>query len=75
LFHELSELKVERPEKFGGNISYSSFAQLESDFGAGKLHPMDLKGMVAENLVKIIAPIRDKLQMDDDTRDAIKNSV
>lgn len=75
LFHEMPELKVERPEKFGGNVSYSSFSQLESDFGAGKLHPMDLKNVVAENLVKIIAPIRDKLQMDDDTRDAIKNSV
>ncbi|MBM3905494.1 MAG: tyrosine--tRNA ligase [Thaumarchaeota archaeon] len=75
LFHEMPELSVERPEKFGGNVTYSNYSQMESDFGAGKLHPMDLKNVVAENLVKIIAPIRDKLQMDDDTRDAIKNSV
>jgi tyrosyl-tRNA synthetase len=75
LFHEFSEITVERPEKFGGNVTYSSYAQLESDFGAGKLHPMDLKSVVANNLVKIVAPIRDKLQMDDDTKDAIKNSV
>ena len=75
LFHEMPELKIERPEKFGGNVSYDSFAKLEADFGAGKLHPMDLKNVVAENLVKIIAPIRDKLQMDQDTKDAIKNSV
>jgi len=71
----MPELKIERPEKFGGNVSYDSFAKLEADFGAGKLHPMDLKNVVAENLVKIIAPIRDKLQMDQDTKDAIKNSV
>jgi tyrosyl-tRNA synthetase len=75
IFHEFSEITVERPEKFGGNVTYSGYAQLESDFGAGKLHPMDLKALVANNLVKIIAPIRDKLQMDDDTKDAITSSV
>ena len=75
LFHEIPELKVERPEKYGGNVTYSSYSQLESDFAAAKLHPMDLKNLVSENLVKIIAPIRDNLKMDEETRDAIKNSV
>ena len=75
LFHEFSELTVERPEKFGGNVTYTNYTQLESDFGAGKLHQMDLKNLVANNLVKIIAPIRDKLQMDENTKSAIKNSV
>lgn len=75
IFHELSEITVERPEKFGGNVTYSSFVQLESDFGSGKLHPSDLKQTVANNLVKIIAPIRDNLALDDDTKKAIKDSV
>ncbi|NDB62976.1 MAG: tyrosine--tRNA ligase [Nitrososphaeria archaeon] len=75
LFHELSELTVERPEKFGGNVTYTNYSQLESAFAESKLHPMDLKNLVAENLVKIVGPIRDKLQMDEDTKNAIKNSV
>jgi tyrosyl-tRNA synthetase len=75
IFHEMSEITVERPEKFGGNVTYSSYSEMESDFGAGKLHPSDLKQAVANNLVKIIAPIRDKLGMDNDTINAIKNSV
>lgn len=75
IFHEFSEITVERPEKFGGNITYASYAQLESDFGATKLHPSDLKQTVANHLVKIIAPIRDKIALDDELYNTIKNSI
>lgn len=75
IFHEFSEITVERPEKFGGNATYTSYAQLESDFGAAKLHPSDLKQTVANHLVKIIAPIRDKIALDNELYNTIKNSV
>ncbi len=39
IFHEFNEMKVERPEKFGGNVSYSNYNQLETDFVEKKLHP------------------------------------
>jgi tyrosyl-tRNA synthetase len=57
-FHEFEELRVERPAKFGGDVSYASYANLEKDFVEGKLHPMDLKKSVAEAVDKIIAPVR-----------------
>jgi len=57
-FHEFKELRVERPAKFGGDVSYASYANLEKDFVEGKLHPMDLKKSVAEAVDKIIAPVR-----------------
>ncbi len=75
IFHEFSEITIERPEKFGGNVTYHTYAELESDFAAKKLHPTDLKQTVADNLVKIIAPIRDKISLTADLSDAIKNSV
>jgi tyrosyl-tRNA synthetase len=75
VFHEFSEITVERPEKFGGNVTYTNHSELEADFGAGKLHPSDLKQMVANYMVKIIAPIRDKLVLDKELYDAIKNSA
>jgi tyrosyl-tRNA synthetase len=75
IFHEFSEVTIERPEKFGGNITYANYDQLEADFGAAKLHPSDLKQMVANNLVKIISPIRDKLTLDTELYSTIKNSV
>lgn len=51
-------LDVNRPEKFGGNMSYSSYPDLERDFAEGALHPMDLKNAVAESLIEILAPVR-----------------
>jgi tyrosyl-tRNA synthetase len=58
LFPHLGKIEIKRPEKFGGNKTYSVYKDLESDFVGGKLHPMDLKNAVAEGLEKIIAPIR-----------------
>ncbi len=74
IFHEFDEMNVERPEKFGGNITYTEYSQLESDFGAKKLHPSDLKRTVANYLVKIISPIRNKLELKKELFDAMKNS-
>ncbi len=53
-----SELKIKRAEKFGGDVSYGSYAELEKDFAEGKLHPMDLKNAVAEKIVEILEPVR-----------------
>ena len=74
ILHEFDEMKVERPEKFGGNVIYSDYNQLESDFAAKKLHPTDLKQTVGDYLVKVVAPIRDNLNLSDELFDAIKKS-
>ncbi len=74
IFHEFDEIKVERPEKFGGNVNYASYNQLETDFAAKKLHPMDLKQTVGNYLVKLVSPIRDNLTLDDELFDEIKKS-
>jgi len=74
ILHEFDEMKVERPEKFGGNVNYSDYNQLESDFAAKKLHPTDLKQTVGNYLVKVVAPIRDNLNLGDELFDAIKKS-
>ncbi len=51
-------LNIERPAKFGGNVSYNSFEKLQNDFAEGKLHPMDLKKAVGEALVVKLEPAR-----------------
>jgi len=56
--NENSGLEVKRPEKFGGNVIYTSYKGLERDFAEKKLHPMDLKSAVAERLVQILEPAR-----------------
>jgi tyrosyl-tRNA synthetase len=74
VFHEFNEMNVERPEKFGGNISYTNYNQLETDFAEDKLHPGDLKQTVGSYLVKIISPIREKLNLSDELSETIKKS-
>jgi len=49
---------VERPAKFGGNVEYKNYADLENDFTAKKLHPEDLKKALARELAELLAPVR-----------------
>ena len=74
IYHEFDEMKIERPEKFGGNVSYSSYSDLESDFAQKKLHPSDLKQSVADYLIKIISPVRDKIVLNEELFEAIKKN-
>jgi len=74
IFHEFNEMNVERPEKFGGNISYTDYNQLETDFAEKKLHPGDLKQTIGSYLVKIISPIREKLNLSEELQEIIKKS-
>jgi len=60
IFPKMDGIVVERPKRFGGDISYSSYDKLEADFTRGTLHPLDLKIAVAGSLEKIVAPIRDR---------------
>jgi tyrosyl-tRNA synthetase len=52
------ELKIERDQKYGGDISYSNIEELKKDFAAGNLHPMDLKKAVAKELINMLKPSR-----------------
>jgi tyrosyl-tRNA synthetase len=53
-----AELEVERPAKFGGNVAFGSYGELEGAFAAKKLHPMDLKKAVGEAIVGLLEPAR-----------------
>ncbi len=64
VFPFIKEFKIERPAKFGGNVSYKSYKELELDFGEGKLHPMDLKSGLASALTDVLAPARKYLSSD-----------
>lgn len=49
---------IQRPEKFGGNLHYSSYESVENDFAAKKLHPLDLKNGVADAINTLLEPIQ-----------------
>jgi tyrosyl-tRNA synthetase len=56
------KLEIERPEKYGGDVSYESIEELEEDFESEELHPQDLKNAVAEELVQRLEPVREKFK-------------
>ncbi len=62
VFRKLKSIKLERPEKYGGNAEFFSHAEVEDAFRDGKLHPADLKNGVGDSLDKIIAPIREHFE-------------
>jgi len=58
IFHRKSKLEIKRDKKFGGDVAYSSYEDLEGDYEKGDLHPQDLKWAVAESLTEILEPVR-----------------
>jgi tyrosyl-tRNA synthetase len=64
IFEKIEKFSVERPEKYGGNVEYSSYEELAKDYSEGKLNPPDLKPAVIKYLDQLIAPVRDHFDND-----------
>jgi len=75
IFHEFNQIIVERPAKFGGNVNYTSYQDLQKDFAEKKLHPSDLKSAASKYVIDIIRPIREKIVLTDDLYDTIKQTT
>lgn len=58
IFPKFEKMVIKRDKQHGGDLIYSSYKELESEFKNKKLHPLDLKNSLSEHLEKIIAPIR-----------------
>lgn len=58
IFEKFKNFEVERPEKYGGNVSFGSYNELETAFVKGELHPMDLKQTTAKYINQLIDPVR-----------------
>ena len=68
IFEKVNSLKIERPEKWGGNLEFNSYAELEKSFAEKKLHPMDLKQAVSESINNLLEPVRQKLEKSSSAR-------
>lgn len=51
---------IERPEQYGGDVTYESYGALEADFVAEDLHPQDLKAAATAYVDDAISPIRER---------------
>lgn len=66
VFRVEKEFLVERPRKYGGDVVYGSYEELERSYVNGELHPLDLKLAVAREINKVIDPVRRLLLSDKD---------
>jgi tyrosyl-tRNA synthetase len=52
---------IERPEEYGGDISFEDYQELETAFVEEGVHPADLKSAAGEYISDVIDPIRQRL--------------
>lgn len=72
LFREMETFTVERPAKFGDTTEFNNFEELKKVYKGGKLHPLDLKNAVAEELIKILAPVRKYFATNKEAREGLE---
>lgn len=59
IFYEGNEsLTIKRDEKWGGDLTFNSYQELENAYSKKELHPMDLKNAVADWLIEKLEPAR-----------------
>ncbi len=58
IFPLMGSMKIERPEKYGGDLEFNSYEELEEVYLKKELHPMDLKNAVADYLSEILKEVR-----------------
>jgi tyrosyl-tRNA synthetase len=62
VFPRFERVVVRRPEKYGGDLEYASYAALEADLESGELHPQDAKDALAEYLDRLVEPGRARIR-------------
>jgi tyrosyl-tRNA synthetase len=58
IFTNMDAMTVKRPAKYGGEMTFTEYSELEKTYAEGKLHPLDLKNGVAEALTQLLKPVR-----------------
>jgi tyrosyl-tRNA synthetase len=59
---ETGSFEVKRPEKFGGNTTYTKLDDLIDDYKNEKLYPLDLKNALADWIIEKLEPAREHFE-------------
>ena len=75
IFPSEGSMHIDRPEKYGGPIDYSSYDELKAAYYGGGLSPVDLKSGVGAGLYKTLQPVRDYFEQNPENYDRLKTIV
>ncbi len=64
IFEKYDKILVERPEKYGGNLEYKSYEELEKDFSDGSVKSIDIKDCAAKYINELLEPTRKHFEND-----------
>jgi tyrosyl-tRNA synthetase len=64
VFERYPIIKIQRPEKFGGNLEVDGYEALKHIYELGELHPSDLKNTCAKYINEMLEPVRKHFETD-----------
>ncbi len=62
IFPIKGKLKIERSEKYGGDVEFNDYELFEKEYVNRNIHPLDLKKSVKRELVSMFAKVRNYFQ-------------
>jgi tyrosyl-tRNA synthetase len=62
IFPVSTEVVIERSQKYGGELGFHAYSELEEAYREGKIHPQDLKDNMARLLAERLRPVREYFQ-------------
>jgi tyrosyl-tRNA synthetase len=62
IFEKFKTVKIERPDKFGGDLELGSYGEFARLYGEGKIHPADVKQTAIRCLNEMLDPVRKHFQ-------------
>jgi tyrosyl-tRNA synthetase len=72
VFPHHDKLDIERPSKYGGDITYHSFEELAQAYSKGDLHPLDLKNGVSTAVSKLLQPVAEYFKKKPENLEAMR---
>lgn len=72
IFPRLGKFDIDRPEKFGGPVSYADYEELTEAYFGEELFPLDLKNGVADAISEILKPVGEKFEKEPENYEALK---
>lgn len=72
IFQKYDNILVDRPEKFGGNLEYNSFEEMETAFSNGDVKSIDLKMCAAKYINEMLEPTRRHFEEDNNAKELLE---
>ncbi len=72
IFEKFDSILIERPEKWGGNLEFKNYEELEAAFAKKELHPADLKTAVTRYVNELIKPVRDHFENNQQAKELLE---